>query len=199
MSSVSGFFSITRTCDACGGRGTIIKTPCTDCGGRGRERKIKKINVKIPRGVDTGTRLRIQGEGEAGEKDGPRGDLYVLIYVKEHDFFERHDYDVYCQVPISFVTATLGGEIEIPTLEKSAAMKIPQGTQSGRIFRIRQKGIYHLNGSGRGDQLCKVTVETPTSLTQEQKNKLLEFAEALGEDVKSRPKRFVDKVKRAFK
>lgn len=191
----SGFFSILRTCERCGGQGTIIKTPCQNCNGAGRVRVKRKIKVDIPKGVDNGIRLRIAGEGEPGEKGGPRGDLYVIIYVKEHDIFERHEDDIYCQIPISFITAVFGGEIEVPTLEGAVEMKIPEGTQSGRIFRLKQKGIYHLNRSGRGDLLCKVAVETPTNLNEEQKIKLKEFAVSCGEGVSAKSKSFVKKVK----
>ncbi|MCK4463266.1 MAG: molecular chaperone DnaJ [Candidatus Omnitrophica bacterium] len=199
VSTVSGFFSILRTCERCGGRGTIIKTPCTKCNGTGRTRAARRIKVHVPRGIDNETRLRISGEGEAGERGGQRGDLYVLIYVKEHDIFERHYDDIYCRVPISFITAVFGGEIEVPTLESSVKMKIPEGTQSGRTFRLKQKGIYHLSKPGRGDELCKVMVETPTNLNIEQKRKLKEFAIACGEDVQPKTKGFMDRVKKAFK
>ena len=175
VNTVSGFFSISRTCERCGGRGAIIKTPCTKCNGIGRTEAARRIKINVPRGIDNGTKLRVSGEGEAGEKGGPRGDLYVLIYVKDHDIFERHYDDIYCRVPISFITAIFGGEIEVPILEGSVKMKIPEGTQSGRTFRLKQKGIYHLSRSGRGDELCKVMVETPTNLNAEQKRKLREF------------------------
>lgn len=199
VNTVSGFFSISRACERCGGRGAIIKTPCTKCSGAGRTEAARRIKVNIPRGIDNGTKLRVSGEGEAGEKGGPRGDLYVLIYVKDHDIFERHYDDIYCRVPISFITAVFGGEIEVPTLESSVKMKIPEGTQSGRTFRLKQKGIYHLARSGRGDELCKVMVETPTNLNAEQKRKLREFAIACGEDIQPKTKGFMDKVKKAFK
>ena len=198
-STSSGFFTMSRTCGTCGGRGTVIKIPCGNCGGSGTVAEKKKIKVKIPRGVSTGTRLRVSGEGEAGEKSGPHGDLYVYINVKEHDIFERHDDDIYCQVSIPFTTAVFGGEVDVPTLEGNVKMNVPEGTQSGRTFRLRQKGIYHLSGSGRGDELCRLVVETPTDLTEQQKNKLKEFAELRGEDIRPQSKKFVRKIKDMFK
>lgn len=198
INASTGFFSITRPCVQCGGRGAIVKTPCTNCHGRGQIKVRKRINVKIPRGVDDGIRLRVSGEGEAGLGGGPRGDLYVNIHVKEHDIFTRHDNDIYCQVPISFVTAVFGGEIEIPTLEGTVKMKIPEGTQSGRIFRLRQKGISSLQGSGRGDELCRVMIETPTNLNKQQKNKLREFAALYSENVQPQSKKFMKKIKEMF-
>jgi len=199
ISSVSGFFSVSRTCHRCNGRGKIIKTPCTKCAGSGKVRASRKIKANIPRGVDNGSRLRIQGEGEAGEKGGSSGDFYVLIYVKEHSVFNRHDDNVYCQVPISFITAVFGGEIKIPTLEGDIMMKVPAGTQSGRVFRLKQKGVYHLQRQGRGDEHCRVIVETPTDLDTEQKKKLKEFAKACGEEIRPKTKSFVEKMKKAFK
>jgi molecular chaperone DnaJ len=145
-----------RTCSTCNGKGTIISDPCTKCRGTGKVKKQKKINVNIPKGVSDGTRLRMTGEGEVGENGAPRGDLYVDIHVNEHDIFERHNDDLYCQVPISFPTVVFGGEIDVPTLDGTVKMKVPEGTQSGKIFRLRAKGVPHLNYSGRGDQLCKV-------------------------------------------
>ena len=199
VSTVSGFFSIARTCNVCGGSGSILKTPCTNCDGIGRVPARKKIKVQIPKGVSDGIRLRVSNEGEAGEKGGPRGDLYVYINVRKNDIFERHMDDIYCQVPISFVTAVFGGEVEIPTLESTVKMKIPEGTQSGRIFRLRQKGVYHLNGSGRGDELCKVVIETPTNLSEEQKKKLKEFAQLCGENIEPQSQKFMKKIKEMFK
>jgi len=199
ISSVSGFFSVSRTCERCNGSGTIIKHPCVKCSGRGKVRVGRKIKAKIPGGVDSGSRLRIQGEGEAGEKGGPSGDLYVLIYIREDNFFKRHGDDIYCQAPISFITAVFGGEIKIPSLDEDVMMKIPAGTQSGKVFRLKHKGVNHLRGSGRGDELCRVMVETPTNLNTEQKRKLKEFAKACGEEVHSKKKTFVEKMKKAFK
>jgi len=199
VSSVSGFFSIARTCGECGGSGSIIKIPCPDCHGTGYEKRKKRIQVKIPRGIDNGMRLRMVGEGNAGEKGGPRGDLYVTISVKEHNIFERHNDDIYCRVPITFVTAVFSGEVEIPTLEGTVKMKIPDGTQSGKIFRLRGKGAYHLQTNSRGDELCKVVIETPTHLNEQQKKKLMEFAELCGENVQPQSKKFMKKIKEMFK
>lgn len=195
----AGFFSISRTCERCGGEGSVIKAPCGACGGRGRVKTKRSIKVKVPAGVDSGLRLRISQEGEAGEKGGRRGDLYVVINVKPHEIFERHNSDIYCEVPISFTTAVFGGEIDVPTLESKVKMKIPPGTQSGKIFRLRGKGIAHLNGYGRGDELVKVQVETPTSLTREQKRLLKEFARVSGEVQGPLSKSFMDKMKKLIK
>ncbi len=198
VSSSSGFFNIIRTCERCGGEGTVIKTPCTACGGRGRIRAKRNIKVKIPAGVDTGSRLRVHGEGEAGEKGARSGDLYIALEVRPHEIFERHDSDVYCEVPISFVTAVLGGEVEAPTLEGKIMMKIPAGTQGGRIFRLRGKGIAHLHEYGRGDQLVRVQVDVPTELTPEQKKLLKEFAKASERSAGPLSRSFVEKMKRMF-
>ncbi|MFH0763971.1 MAG: molecular chaperone DnaJ [Candidatus Omnitrophota bacterium] len=196
----SGFFNIVRTCDRCGGEGAIIKTPCQACNGRGRVRTKKNIKVKIPAGVDTGSRLRMHGEGEAGEKGGRRGDLYLLIHVRPHEIFERHEYDIYCELPVSFVTAVLGGEVEAPTLEGKIMMKIPAGTQGGRTFRLRGKGTAHLAGYGKGDELVKVQIDVPTELTAEQKRTLREYARASGNDGKGPlSKSFLEKMRRMFK
>ena len=194
-----GFFNVATTCNRCGGSGYVIKTPCVKCGGRGRVKIRRDIKVKIPAGVDSGSRLRIHGEGEAGEKGGKHGDLYVLIYVKPHGIFERHDYDIYCEVPISFVTAALGGEIEAPTLGGKVHMKVPAGTQSGKIFRLRAKGIAHLHDSDIGDELVKVQVEVPTNLTAEEKRVLNEFASVSGKNSGPLSKSFMEKMKRLFK
>jgi len=194
----AGFFSITQTCQKCRGEGYIIKNPCQRCGGTGQVKITKQLEVNIPAGVDTGSRLRIQGEGELGSKGGQRGDLYLYINVKEHPVFERHGYDIICEIPISFALATLGGEIEVPTLNGSVIMKIPEGTQTGRIFRLQGKGIKRLKGYGQGDQLVRVVIETPTNLNSEQKRLLREFAKSCGEDVHPLSRSFMDKVKRIF-
>jgi len=196
--SSSGFFSIARTCDRCRGEGSIIKSPCPECQGRGRIKVNRNIKVKIPPGVDTGARLRIQGEGEAGERGGRRGDLYILMYVKPHDIFERHGTDVYCEVPVSFVTATFGGEIEVPTLEGKVMMKIPAGTQSGKTFRLRGKGIAHLHDYGKGDALVKIQIEVPTELSAEQKRLLKEYARVSGQNGPL-SRSFAEKMGRLFK
>ena len=195
----SGFFSIARTCVRCAGKGKIITNPCTKCRGIGKVKKKKKIKVTIPKGVSDGVRLRMSGEGEAGEPGSSRGDLYVNISVKEHDIFERHTDDLYCHVPMSFGIAVFGGELDVPTLEGTVKMNIPEGTQSGKVFRLRGKGVPHLNYGGRGDQLCKVVVETPTNLDSEQKKQLKEFMALCGENVQPRSKAFMDKIKGLFK
>lgn len=194
----TGFFNISQTCTECGGVGRVIKTPCQKCNGTGEERVRRKINVKVPAGVDTGTRLRVAAEGDAGEKGGSRGDLYVAIYVREHKFFRRHDNDIYYDAKISFTQAVFGAEIDIPTVDGKVKMKIPQGTQSGKIFRLRGKGIPSLfSAGGRGDQMVRVSVDVPERLTDEQKRLLKEFARTLGENVSS--KGFIEKVKKVFK
>lgn len=194
----AGFFTIARTCDSCHGEGVIIKDPCKKCRGTGKERVERKINVKVPPGVDTGSHLRVRGEGEPGAQGGPRGDLYILIRLKPHKIFERHHNDIYCKVPISFVQAALGTEIEVPTLyDQKIKMKIPAGTQSEKIFRITGKGLVDLRGYGRGDQYVKVHVSVPTNLTNQQKKLLLEFAKLSGEDVKNES--IAEKIKKAFK
>ncbi len=199
VSSSSGFFNVVRTCDRCGGEGTIIKTPCTVCGGRGRVRAKRNIKVKIPAGVDTGSRLRVHGEGEAGERGAKRGDLYLVIHVKPHEIFERHEADIYCEVPVDFVTATLGGEVEAPTLEGKIKLKIPAGTQGGRSFRLRNKGIAHLHDYGRGDQLVKVQIDVPTNPTQDQKRLLKELAKASERNPGPLAQSFIEKMKRVFR
>ena len=181
VSSSSGFFNIVRTCPKCGGEGTVIKAACPACGGRGRVKTKRSLTVKIPAGVETGSRLRMYGEGEAGEKGGRRGDLYLHIYVRSHEVFERRDSDIYCELPISFVTAAMGGEVEAPTLGGKIKMKIPPGTPSGKVFRLRSKGIAHLHDRGIGDELVKVVVRVPTNLTSEQKRILKELARVTGD------------------
>ena len=199
VSSSSGFFNIVRTCDRCGGEGVIIKTPCQACGGRGRIREKKEIDVTIPAGVDNGSRLRLQGQGEAGEKGGRRGDLYLAIHVKPHEIFERHEADIYCEVPVDFATAVLGGEVEAPTLEGKIKMKVPAGTQSGKAFRLKNKGIAHLHDYGRGDQLVKVEIDVPDNVTSEQKRLLKEFAKASGQNPGPLSQSFVEKMRRMFR
>ena len=195
----TGFFSIQQTCPRCRGEGSIIKNPCITCSGSGKVKISKQIEVNIPAGVDTGSRLRIAGEGEAGAKGGPRGDLYIYINVKEHAIFQRHGYDIICEVPISFPMATLGGEAEVPTLNGNVMMKIPEGTQSGKIFRLANKGIKRLRGYGIGDEMVRVIVETPTRLNSEQKRILREFEKACNGSVNPLAKSFMDKVKKIFK
>ncbi|MFH1782296.1 MAG: molecular chaperone DnaJ [Candidatus Omnitrophota bacterium] len=195
----AGPFSIRQTCPSCRGEGKAIKDPCSKCHGQGMVRVTKKIEVDIPSGVDTGSRLRVQGEGEPGTKGGPRGNLYLYINVKEHSIFERHGYDIICEVPINFPLAALGGEVEVPTLTGSVSMKIPEGTQSGKIFRLQGKGIKRLRGHGNGDELVRVIVETPTRLNREQKRMLKEFSESCGDNVTPLARSFMDKVKKVFR
>ncbi len=190
-----GFFSVSRTCSHCRGEGRIIKERCPDCGGEGRTKVYKTLSVKVPAGVETGSRLRLQGEGETGTRGGPAGDLYVVITVKEHPIFSRDGEDVLCEIPIFFTQAALGAEIDVPTIEGKVKMKIPQGTQSGTHFRLKNRGIARLGGYGRGDQIVSVIVETPTKLTQRQKELLDEFAKISGHDVNPMSRSFFEKVR----
>jgi molecular chaperone DnaJ len=170
-----GFFSVQQTCPHCRGSGSIITDPCHKCHGKGRVSEHKTLSVKVPAGVDTGDRIRLAGEGEAGESGGPPGDLYVQIQVKQHPIFVREDNNLFCEVPISFTTAALGGELEVPTLNGRVNLKIPAETQTGRMFRMRGKGVKPVRGGPIGDLLCKVKVETPVNLTRKQKDLLREF------------------------
>ncbi len=174
-----GFFSVQQTCPTCKGTGQEIRDPCTKCHGEGRVRVTKKLEVKIPAGVDTGDRIRLSGEGEAGINGGPSGDLYVQVVVKEHKLFTRDGDDLYCEVPISFATATLGGELEVPTLDGRIKLKVPAETQTGKLFRMRGKGVKPVRGGPVGDLICKVRIETPVNLSKEQKALLEEFAASL--------------------
>jgi len=170
-----GFFSLQQTCPRCAGTGKIIREPCATCSGAGRVKRQKTLSVKIPVGVDEGDRIRLSGEGEAGVNGGPPGDLYVVIRLKPHSVFQREDNDLHCEMPVSFTTAALGGEIEIPTLDGSAKIKVPSETQTGRVFRLRGKGIKGVRSHTHGDLLCHVVVETPVSLTARQRELLLEL------------------------
>jgi molecular chaperone DnaJ len=180
-----GIFAVQQTCPRCKGRGSIIKDPCPKCAGHGRMRASKRLAVKVPAGVDSGDRIRLAGEGEAGRNGGPPGDLYVEIVVREHSIFERDGAHLSCEVPVSFITATLGGSIEVPTLEGHASIKMPAGTQSGRVFRLREKGIKPVRGGATGDLFCRVVVETPVDLSSGQKDLLRKFETALAADGKS--------------
>lgn len=196
-----GFFSLQQTCPQCRGQGKIIKDPCTTCHGQGRVKDTKTISVKVPPGVDNGDRIRLSNEGEAGENGGPPGDLYVHISVKEHSIFTRHDTDLYCDVPISFSTAALGGELEVPTLDGRVKLKIPVETQSGKLFRLRGKGVRSVRSSSKGDLLCRAVVETPVNLTKEQKDLLKEFDRTMGEGGKKHSPQassWLDGVKKFF-
>jgi molecular chaperone DnaJ len=192
-----------RTCDRCRGAGQIIEKPCPTCRGAGSVRKTRSIKIKVPPGVDNGSRLRLTGEGEAGTRGGPPGDLYVYIHVKKHRLFRREADDLICDVPLSFVQAALGDEIEVPTLEGNEKLKIPEGTQTGSIFRIKGKGIPHLNGFGRGDQHVRVKVVTPGKLSEKQKELLREFASLGGGEAtqgtgQATDKSLFEKMKDAF-
>ncbi|MBN2645583.1 MAG: molecular chaperone DnaJ [Desulfuromonadaceae bacterium] len=193
-----GFFQLTRPCPDCGGTGTRIETPCPDCHGSGRVKDKRKLSLKIPAGVETGTRLKLSGEGESGLYGGPPGDLYVVITVEEHPIFKREGRNVICETPISFTQAALGGDIEVPTLDGRVKMKVPAGTQSGKILKLAGKGIPDLQGHRRGDQLVVLRVETPTKLTARQKELLEEFARESGDDVHPIGKGFFDKVREIF-
>ena len=196
-----GFFSVQQTCPACKGAGTTIADPCDECHGRGRIRKTRTLSVKVPAGVDDGDRIRLSGEGEAGRNGGPSGDLYVEIRVRKHRLFERDGANLACEVPISFATATLGGEVELPTLDGHVSLKIPSGTQSGKVFRLRGKGVTTVRDPRQGDLFAQVAVETPVNLTGEQRE-LLERFDGLvkkgGDQHSPRADGWMDTVKRFF-
>jgi molecular chaperone DnaJ len=190
-----GFFTVERTCPTCSGRGRIITNPCTSCAGSGRRQKDRSLSVNIPAGVETGTRIRLAGEGEAGLRGGPSGDLYIFIDVKPHPIFEREGNDLYCRIPVSFATAALGGEIEAPTIDGGRSrVKIPAGSQSGKQMRLRAKGMPALRGGGHGDLYIELALETPVNLTSRQKELLREFEE-LGKDNNPESSDFFSKVK----
>ncbi len=196
-----GLFAVQQTCPSCSGKGKVITNPCPECRGQGRVEKTKTLSVKIPPGVDTGDRIRLSGEGEAGEHGAPAGDLYVQANVKEHPIFVRDENHLYCEVPISFTTAALGGEIEVPTLVGKVKLKIPKETQTGKMFRLRGKGVKSVRSSYAGDLMCKVVVETPVSLSGDQADLLRQLEEKMGKSsTKHRPKEsgFFDGVKNFF-
>lgn len=196
-----GFFSIQQACPKCHGSGKVIANPCPTCSGSGRVKQYKTLAVKIPSGVDEGDRIRLSGEGEAGVNGGPPGDLYVVIQIKPHSVFQRDHNDLHCEMPISFTTAALGGEIEIPTLDGHAKIKIPAETQSGKVFRLRGKGIKGVRSSAHGDLMCHMVVETPVSLTERQKELLRELEtlnEQDGARHNPRTKSWMDKMKQFF-
>ena len=172
----SGFFTVSSTCPQCGGAGRIIESPCKGCRGTGKAKKVKPMQLKIPPGVETGSRLRLRGEGEEGEFGGPKGDLYVFIYVEPHEYFERDGNDILCRIPLPMTLAALGGNIEVPTLNGNEKIKIPRGTQHGKIFRLKGKGVPHLRGYGRGDQLVQTLIEIPTNLSKKEESLLKELA-----------------------
>jgi len=187
-----------RTCEVCHGEGTIITNPCDECRGNGRVQKISKISINVPAGIDNGQTISLRGEGEPGMMGGPPGDLYVSIRVKPHPLFKREGYDVICEIPITFTQAALGAELEIPTLEGTIKYNIPEGTQTGTVFRLKNKGIKHLRSNAKGDQLVRVNVEVPTKLSAKQKELLKQFAEISGDEVFQQRKSFFDKMKDLF-
>lgn len=191
-----GFFSVMRTCPNCAGKGQVIKTPCKECRGQGRIEKEKILEIKIPAGVETGSRLRVSGEGEAGSNGGQTGDLYVIIHVKEHEVFERQGENLYAAVPVSFAQAALGAEIKVPTLDGEESLTVPAGTQTGTVFRIRSKGMPVLGGRGRGDLFVAVTLITPKSLSKDQRKLFEQLAEI--EDTEFTDASFMDKVRNIF-
>jgi molecular chaperone DnaJ len=191
-----GFFSVARTCGQCSGAGRVIRTPCEQCRGAGRVEREKQIEVKIPAGVETGSRLRLAGEGEAGAQGGPAGDLYVVIHVKEHDVFERQGNNLYASVPVTFAQAALGSETTVQTLDGQESLKVPAGTQTGTVFRLKGHGMPVLGGRGRGDLFVSVTVVTPTTLTREQRKLLEQLAQIEEKDLSD--KGLMDKVRDIF-
>ena len=193
-----GFFSVQQTCPRCQGTGSKIDKPCTKCNGNGRTKKTSKITIRVPAGVDTGARLRSSGNGEAGIQGGKSGDLYCVLHVREHEIFERDGDDLLCEVPISFIQATLGSEIEVPTLNGKAKINVPAGTQSGTILRLREKGVKNIQGYGHGDLHIRVIVEVPTKLNSEQKMKLTEFSELCDDKVNPIRGSFFEKAKKFF-
>ena len=196
--SSRGFFQVSQTCPRCRGVGQIVEKPCPQCDGEGRVEKPSRIKLKIPAGIADGSRLRSSNNGEAGIRGGLHGDLYVVIHIKEHKVFKRDEDNLYCEVPIVFSVAALGGELAVPTLDGTAQVKIPAGTQSGQIFKLRGRGIVNVNGRERGDLLARVIVEVPTRLNPEQRQKLAEFADLCGDENTPMRKGFFDRAKDFF-
>ena len=197
--SSRGFFHVSQTCPRCRGSGEVIEKPCQKCRGEGRVEKLGRVKLKIPAGIREGSRLRSLGNGEAGTRGGPPGDLYVVIHIKEHKIFQREGDDLYCEVPIPFSVATLGGEVAVPALEGGAHLKVPSGTQSGQMFKLRAKGIRNVNGHGHGDLFARLIVEVPTRLNAEQRRKLEEFAALCGDENTPLRKSFFERAKDFFK
>ena len=197
--SSRGFFQVSQTCPRCRGVGHIVEKPCRGCDGEGRLEKPSRIKLKIPVGIADGSRLRSPRNGEAGIRGGPQGDLYVVVHVQEHKVFQRDEDNLYCEVPIPFTLATLGGEVPVPTLEGKANLKVPAGAQSGQMFKLRGRGIVHVNGRERGDLLVRIMVEVPTRLNAEQRAKLQEFAELCGEENTPLGKSFFERAKEFFR
>ena len=197
--SSRGFFQVSQTCPRCRGVGQTLEKPCRKCDGEGRIEKASRIKLKIPAGITDGSRLRSSRNGEVGIRGGPQGDLYVVVHLQEHPVFQRQEDNLYCGVPIAFTLAALGGEVPVPTLEGKAMLKVPAGTQSGQIFKLRGKGIVHVNGRERGDLLVRVLVEIPTHLNTQQRAKLQEFAELCGEENAPLRKSFFERAKEFFR
>jgi len=197
--SSRGFFQVSQTCPRCRGLGEVIEQPCNVCSGEGRVEKNSRIKIKIPAGIAHGSRLRSTRNGEAGVRGGEQGDLYVVLHIKEHPIFQREDDNLFCEVPISFTTAALGGEVPVPTLEGKASLRVPPGTQSGQSFRLRGKGVAHVNGRERGDLFARLLVEVPSRLNSEQRQKLEEFAALCGEDNTPLHKSFFERAKEFFR
>ncbi|MEY2500035.1 MAG: molecular chaperone DnaJ [Verrucomicrobiota bacterium] len=197
--SSRGFFQVSQTCPRCRGVGQIIEKPCRACDGEGRAENTSRIKLKIPAGIADGSRLRSSGNGEAGIRGGAAGDLYVVIHIKEHPIFQREDDNLYCEVPISFTLAALGGEIPVPTLEGKANLKVPAGTQSGQVFKLRGKGVANVNARDHGDLFARLLVEVPTRLNSEQRQKLEEFASLCGEENTPLHKSFFDRAREFFR
>jgi len=197
--SSRGFFQVSQTCPRCRGTGQIVERPCKECAGEGRIENTSRIKLKIPAGIEDGSRLRSPRNGEAGIRGGPPGDLYVVIHVKEHEIFEREEENLFCEIPVKFVTAAIGGEVRVPTLEGEASLKIPPGTQGGALFKLRGKGVPSLNTGARGDLIIRVLVEVPTRLNAEQRRKLEEFASLMGDENTPLHKGFFEKAKEFFK
>ena len=193
-----GFFQVAQPCPRCHGAGEMFDHPCKVCRGEGRSEATSRIKLKIPAGIEDGSRLRSSGNGEAGLRGAPSGDLYVVIHIREHSVFTRDGDDLFCEIPVPFVTAALGGEIAVPTLDGKASVKIPAGTQNGTIFKLRGKGIAHLRGSGHGQLLVRVAVEVPTKLTSEQRRKLEDFSESCGDQNTPMTKSFLERAKEFF-
>ncbi len=196
---LAGFMRVRQTCPSCEGAGQVIERPCRKCNGTGQRDQVSAVKIRIPPGVDSGTRLRSSGNGEAGARGGPAGDLYVVIHVRQHEIFQRDGDDLLCEVPISFVQAALGAELKVPTLTSSANIKVPAGTQSGTIFRLRGKGVKNVQGYGHGDLHVRVVVEVPTTLNNAQQAKLEEFADLCDETVNPRSKSFFEKARDLFR
>jgi molecular chaperone DnaJ len=199
VSSNRGFISFRQACPTCHGAGQKIEKPCGSCRGEGREMDRSTVKIRIPAGVYTGAKLRSAGKGEAGQMGGQSGDLYIIIHVAEHELFERHENDLFCEIPIKFTLAALGGSIQVPTLFEQGTLKIPPGTQSGTTFRLRNHGMPHLRGGSKGDLLIRVHVEVPTKLNKEQSKKLEDYAEACGDPANPVCKSFLEKAKKFFR